>query len=60
AKANAIWLTLIESAKANGLDPLHYLYNILTALSQADSLCEAELRRYLPWHQTKTLKNAAA
>ncbi|WEV56570.1 transposase [Ligilactobacillus acidipiscis] len=29
AKANAIWLTLIESAKANGLDPLQYLFDIL-------------------------------
>lgn len=34
AKANAIWLTLIESAKANGLDPQKYLTKILTLVPQ--------------------------
>lgn len=60
AKANAIWLTLIESAKANGLDPLQYLFDILTALSQPGPLSESELSRYLPWNQTKKAKNTAA
>uniref|UniRef100_UPI0003678B03 IS66 family transposase n=4 Tax=Ligilactobacillus pobuzihii TaxID=449659 RepID=UPI0003678B03 len=34
AEANAIWLTLIESAKANGLDPQKYLTKILTVVPQ--------------------------
>lgn len=59
--ANSIWLTLLESAKANYLeDPLQYLFEILTALFQPVPLSESELSRYFPWNQTKKAKNAAA
>lgn len=52
AKANAIWLTMTESAKANGLDPQDYLMKILTAFSQKNfAIKENELRAYLPWNQ---------
>ncbi|WP_270333561.1 IS66 family transposase [Ligilactobacillus acidipiscis] len=60
AKANAIWLTLLESAKANGLDPQRYLTEILTAFSQRDfSPTETELQAYLPWQQNKKQEQAA-
>ncbi len=60
AKANAIWLTLLESAKANGLDPQKYLTEILTAFSQRDfSPTETELQAYLPWKRNKKQEQAA-
>jgi hypothetical protein len=49
ADANAIWLTLIESAKANGPDPQKYLTKILTLVPQLEAfLTEKELEPYLP------------
>lgn len=51
ADANAIWLTLIESAKANGLDPQKYLTKILTVVPQLGPFpTEKELEPYLPWN----------
>lgn len=51
AEANAIWLTLIESAKANGLDPQKYLTKILTVVPQLGPFpTEKELEPYLPWN----------
>ena len=51
ADANAIWLTLIESAKANGLDSQKYLTKILTLVPQQGLLpTESELEPYLPWN----------
>lgn len=52
AQANAVWLTLIESAKANGLDPEQYLIELLTQISQLGPFpSTAELEPYLPWNQ---------
>jgi transposase len=49
AKASANLYSLIETAKANGLEPLAYLNTVFTRLPQADSL-EA-IERLLPWNQ---------
>ncbi|WEV58107.1 IS66 family transposase [Ligilactobacillus acidipiscis] len=47
AKANAIWLTLIESAKANGLDPQKDLTKILTLVPRLGPFpTEKELETY--------------
>jgi hypothetical protein len=39
----------IETAKANGLEPLAYLNTVLTRLPQADS--PEAIERLLPWNQ---------
>lgn len=49
AKASANLYSLIETAKANGLEPTIYLNTVFTGLPQADSL-EA-IEKLLPWHQ---------
>ncbi|MDV0429278.1 transposase domain-containing protein [Lactiplantibacillus sp. DA1] len=51
AKSTAIWMTFIESAKANHIDPRQYL----TALLKASTILPAfpkpeELAAYLPWN----------
>lgn len=52
AKANAIWLTLIESAKANGLDPEQYLGELLNEIPQFGPFVSAkQLEDYLPWNR---------
>ncbi|WP_405076355.1 transposase domain-containing protein [Ligilactobacillus acidipiscis] len=49
--ANAIRLTLIESTKANGLDPQKYLTKILTLVPRLGPFpTEKELEPYLPWN----------
>lgn len=54
AKANAIWLTLIESAKANDLDPEKYLIELLKALPHFGPFpTMAQLEDYLPWNRAK-------
>ncbi|WEV58128.1 IS66 family transposase [Ligilactobacillus acidipiscis] len=51
ADASASWLTLIESVKANGLDPQKYLTKILTLVPQLGPFpTESELETYLPWN----------
>lgn len=51
-KPNAIWLTLIESAKANGLDPEQYLGELLNEIPQFGSFVFAkQLEDYLPWNR---------
>ena len=48
---NAIWLFLIESVKAKGLDPQKYLTKILTLVPQLGPFpTESELEPYLPWN----------
>ncbi len=46
-KASANLYSLIESAKANGLEPYHYLRQVFTELPQADTV-EA-IEGLLPW-----------
>jgi transposase len=48
AKASAIYYSLIESAKANGLEPYEYLYKILKRLPYAESVEDFEA--LLPWN----------
>jgi len=48
ARASAIHYSLIESAKANGLEPLQYYQHILAALPYADTVDKVEA--LLPWN----------
>ena len=51
ARANAIWMTLIESAKANGIDPSAYLKYLLKNIPQLPTFANpADLEAYLPWN----------
>jgi hypothetical protein len=57
AQANAIWMTLIETAKANGLDPRQYLEYLLDQLGQLPVFpTEEELVACLPWRQVPDKK----
>lgn len=47
AKASATYYSLIESAKANGLEPFEYLSHILKELPYADTV--EKLEQLLPW-----------
>ena len=49
AVALADGLTIIETAKANQLDPLKYLTYLLEKLSQYDYLTNEIIDQYLPW-----------
>jgi transposase len=48
ATASANWLSLIATAKANGLEPYAYLLNIIEALPKATTL--EMLEALLPWN----------
>ena len=48
ARASAIHYSLIETAKANGLEPFEYYQHILTALPYADTVDKVEA--LLPWN----------
>jgi len=48
ARASAIHYSLIETAKANGLEPLQYYQHILAALPYADTVDKVE--DLLPWN----------
>lgn len=48
ATASASWYSLVETAKANGLEPYHYLKEVIRRLPYADTL-EA-LEALLPWN----------
>jgi len=50
-KASANLYSLIESAKANGLEPYAYLRNVFTELPKAISV--EEIETLLPWHWNK-------
>ena len=50
AKANAICLSIAETAKANGVDFYQYLVKVLTDLPNLDIHRNPEiLNRYMPW-----------
>lgn len=55
AKASAMYYSLIESAKANGLEPFDYLCRLLKYLPYADTVEKLEL--LLPWAVKSSLKN---
>jgi transposase len=46
-KASANLYSLVESAKANGLEPYQYLRQVFTALPQAETV--EEIEALLPW-----------
>lgn len=48
AKASAIYYSLVETAKANGLEPYDYLYNVLKRLPYATGVDDYEA--LLPWN----------
>jgi len=52
AHASAIHYSLIETAKANGLEPYDYLNQVLRALPYADTV--EKLEALLPWNIKKT------
>lgn len=52
AKASAIHYSLIETAKANGLEPYAYLSHVLKALPYADTV--EKIEALLPWNFQKT------
>ncbi|MCV3326863.1 IS66 family transposase [Pediococcus ethanolidurans] len=53
AKATAIWLTLVESAKANQVNPQEYITYLLEELPQHPHFSNlAEIVAYLPWNYT--------
>jgi transposase len=47
AHASARLYSIIETAKANGLEPYHYLKHLFTELPKANS--EADVQKLLPW-----------
>jgi transposase len=47
AHASARLYSIIETAKANGLEPYQYLRHLFTELSKAS--CEADVEKLLPW-----------
>jgi len=52
AHASATHYSLIETAKANGLEPYEYLKRVLTALPYAESV--EEIEALLPWNIKKS------
>jgi transposase len=50
AKASATCYSLIESAKANNLEPSAYIHHVLDRIAEADSL--ETLEALLPWNVT--------
>lgn len=48
ARASATWYSLVETAKANDLEPYAYLHHILQYISEADTV--EKLEALLPWH----------
>ncbi|MFC6169700.1 IS66 family transposase [Lapidilactobacillus mulanensis] len=56
ARSTAIWLTLVESAKVNGLNPRAYVTYLLKAMPQHPSFADlAPLEDYLPWNYPRNM-----
>ena len=51
AKASVVVFSLIETAKANGIDPLNYLEYLLNNRPHED-MAEDELEQLMPWSKT--------
>ena len=52
AEASAVVYTLVETAKANGIDPSHYLNYVLLNIRYMDqSPSNEELEKFLPWSE---------
>ena len=52
ARASATHYSLIETAKANGLEPYAYMKQVLTALPYAESV--EDIEALLPWNIKKS------
>jgi hypothetical protein len=52
ARASATCFSLVETAKANGLEPYTYLRDVLQGIGSADTL--EKLERLLPWNMKST------
>ena len=50
AHASAAMFSLVETAKANNLDPFHFMYHLFEELPEADT--EEKLEMLLPWNMT--------
>ena len=48
ARASATCYSLVETAKANGLEPYAYIKHLLENIGEADSV--EQLEALLPWH----------
>jgi transposase len=48
AQGSATWYSLIETAKANGLEPYEYLHHVLKHIAAADTV--EKLEALLPWN----------
>ena len=58
AKASATCYSLIETAKANGLEPSAYIHHVLERIAKADTL--EKLEALLPWNaELPALKKVA-
>ena len=55
ARASAIYYSLIESAKANGLEPFEYICYVLKELPYADTV--EKLEALLPWNVKAVLES---
>uniref|UniRef100_UPI0013DD8D28 IS66 family transposase n=1 Tax=Lapidilactobacillus bayanensis TaxID=2485998 RepID=UPI0013DD8D28 len=61
AEANAIWMTIVETAKANGRDPRKYIEDLLHEMSQLSVFARDEqVDAYLPWNQQPRSKKQIA
>lgn len=47
-KSSAHWYSLMETAKANGLEPYHYLKHVFERLPLAQT--DADIDQLLPWN----------
>ena len=54
ATASAIYYTLIESAKANGIDPFKYMLHLCKHIAQAQTV--EDIEALLPWNLKEQLK----
>lgn len=52
AQASAILYSIVETAKANGLNPYYYLRYLLEQLPNLDTTDEMALDKLLPWSST--------
>lgn len=51
ARSTAIWMTIVDSAKANHIDPTKYIEYILLGVAQLPTFPKKEqLASYLPWN----------
>ena len=50
AHASAGMYSIVETARANNLDPFHFMYRLFSELPEADT--EEKLEKLLPWNMT--------